>query len=523
MASSPLSPVSGVIAKVRLQRNILSWPSLLLVAGIGSLLWLAFFNLGSSPAIWFDEGEALRGPKTLVQFGKYGVWSAGGFLYFGTNISVGPPVLLPIALVFKLFGIGLVQARLVIVTYLLLATGLFWLCSYKVWQSKYLAGFALLLLCATPGIDFITLGRQGLGEIPALFYFLVGTLAWFRANRADRPDWKWLLGAGSGWALAAISKNNYGLILPAVLIALWLLYRFYYRRKNWGWQAFLFPLLMVAGGMGAWYGFVLIFLGNGDFSTNLNLLRATSGGSAFVFSPARSFSAIKFLFGPSNYFGLSLAGLFYGLWLARKRSSGGQVLIFPLVFSLFWLGWFVFASVGWPRYAFPALVVSQLFTARLLWDLPGLLATLLQKPAWVGAARVVTGLAVAGLIIWSGSNLVAKTLRVEDSPQQMATYLQQHVATTSLVETWESELGFLTDHPYHHPPTELLDKAVRRKWSIGQVPPLAELYQPEKFGAEYLVDGPFAKWSALYHNALSSTHYQLVISFGNYDLYRKIN
>src|SRR5690348_18477110 len=92
--------------------------------GIAGFLWLALYNLGYSPVPWFDEGEHLRVPKTLVQYGQYAVWSADGFRYFGPTIGVGPTVLLPIALVFKLFGIGLVQARLVMVAYLMVAAAL---------------------------------------------------------------------------------------------------------------------------------------------------------------------------------------------------------------------------------------------------------------------------------------------------------------------------------------------------------------------------------------------------------------
>ncbi|MEZ4638895.1 MAG: hypothetical protein R2856_28705 [Caldilineaceae bacterium] len=47
--------------------------------------------------------------------GVYADYSSEGLRHFGPTIGVGPTVMLPIAAAFELFGIGLMQARLVIV------------------------------------------------------------------------------------------------------------------------------------------------------------------------------------------------------------------------------------------------------------------------------------------------------------------------------------------------------------------------------------------------------------------------
>src|SRR5512145_1124704 len=82
---------------------------------LGTLLifFFVFFNLTRFPAPWFDEGSHLHVPKTLVQYGVYADISSEGFRYYGPTIGVGPTVMLPIAGMFKLFGIGLLQARIV--------------------------------------------------------------------------------------------------------------------------------------------------------------------------------------------------------------------------------------------------------------------------------------------------------------------------------------------------------------------------------------------------------------------------
>jgi 4-amino-4-deoxy-L-arabinose transferase-like glycosyltransferase len=534
---------SVIIERTQSERRVglltLGW-WLLIGLGVAGFLWLTFYNLSYSPRPWFDEGEHVRVPKTLVQYGQYAVWSADGFRYFGPTIGVGPTVLLPIALIFSQFGVGLLPARLVMAAYLLVAAALYWWVGRNLWGSKRLAWLGLILLCSAPGLEFIAQGRQVLGENPALVFFLGGMLAWWRAHQQrqlllpnvvsgteiplsvsgrDVPSSKWLFVAGGFWALAAITKSNYGLLLPPALVLVWLANCFYYRQKAWKWWAFAIPLVMVVGGMGGWYLVVLLFLGGGDLQSNLNLLRTASGGSAFVFSPARMLSAFKYLFSPEAGFGLVIPSLLYGLWLARRAEArkGLSLLALPVAFCVVWLGWFTFASVGWPRYAFPALALVPLFMARLIWDVA----------VWLNRRRkslglVLATLAVVAMVIWGITPQVSDTVKVDDGAQQLAAYLNQHVDRNAVIETWESELGFLTDHRYHYPPPELLDKAVRRKWLNSNLPPLSEIYQPEKLQPDYLINGSFAAWSELYPPALLTERYQLVANFGTYSLYRRV-
>jgi len=499
---------------------ILRW--CLISLGLIGLVWLALYNLPYNPRPWFDEGEHLRVPKTLVEYGKYAVWSAAGFRYFGPTIGVGPTVLLPIALVFQIFGVGLVQGRAVILVYLGVVLALYWLYSLKLWKSALFSTFALAFLCAVPGIELITLGRQVLGEVPALAFFLGGLLAWWRAGSKDTPQWGWIAAAGSLWALAAITKSTYGLLLPPILVTLWLANKFYYKVVGWDWRAFALPAVMVVGGLGGWYFIILLFLGGGNFSSNLELLRQASGGSAFVFSLNRMQSALKFVVGPEGLWGLAIPGLIYGIWLGRERTAGNLRLAMPLLFCLGWLGWFCFASVAWPRYAFPAMVVSSMFAAKLIWDAPKLLLKALHRPEWRVGLQVIVGLLVAALLVFGYATQVKETVKVDDGAQRLAAYLNQNVSKTALVETWESEMGFLTEHSYHYPSAEMLDKAVRRYWLNNSIAPLAEIYKPESLKPDYLINGPFSSWNNLYPASLLAEHYKLVGTFGDYTLYQRV-
>src|SRR3954470_24122176 len=80
-----------------------------LLALIGGTLLLALTNLTYAPITWFDEGSHLHVPKTLIQHGVYADISSEGYRYYGPTIGIGPTIMLPVALVFKLFGVGLEQ------------------------------------------------------------------------------------------------------------------------------------------------------------------------------------------------------------------------------------------------------------------------------------------------------------------------------------------------------------------------------------------------------------------------------
>src|SRR5579863_2404719 len=104
------------------------------------VLFVATYHLDRYPVTWFDEGSHLHVPQDLVWYGVYADRSSEGFRYFGPTIGVGPTVMLPIALVFRLAGVGLLQARLVVAVYAMGSVVLFGLLA----RAWYGAATALL-------------------------------------------------------------------------------------------------------------------------------------------------------------------------------------------------------------------------------------------------------------------------------------------------------------------------------------------------------------------------------------------
>jgi hypothetical protein len=159
-------------------RSRLSAERMAIVALTAFVVAGSVYNLSDYPAPWFDEGSHMHVPQTLVRYGVYADRSSDGFRYFGPTLGVGPTVLLPVAGSFAVFGIGLIQARLVMVAFLLGAAWTFYQLARKL-GGQYMALIALALLVTSPSLAFLETGRQVLGEVPALLFLVTGLLVWF--------------------------------------------------------------------------------------------------------------------------------------------------------------------------------------------------------------------------------------------------------------------------------------------------------------------------------------------------------
>jgi len=500
------------------------WKWLVGVAGVGLVLWLTFYNLTGFPVTWFDEGSHLHVPKTLLRFGVYADYSSEGFRYYGPTIGVGPTVMLPIAAVFKVAGIGLLQARLVMALYLLATIAVFF------WLAKGLLGtrfawVATALLVSSRGVALVEYGRQVLGEVPGFFFVLAALLIWFLTW--GKAKW-WQLGAvGLLFGLAMVTKNQYLLVLGPALVASWLLNLIYYRAAPQ--RTFLVPGIVAALCFAVWQAYMLFYLGPATASENLALLREASAGAAFVFSPQLIRSGLEQLLDLNVYLGWLFPVLLYGFFLVLPRQRDAQRWSILYVIIVVNLAWYVVASIGWLRYAFLGLALSSLFFARFFYDLTDGLNFSVQSmrrairqgqpPLPLDALRWVLIVLLSIMIVLP----LAQTARdiaspAFNAPAAMAAYMDANVAPDALVETWEPEMGFLTDHNYHYPPQALLNNAVQYIW-LGKTAPatLYDFVQTQQ--PPYVMVGAFGRWVGMYPPE-TLAGYELVSSIGTYDLYR---
>jgi hypothetical protein len=495
------------------------------VAAIGLVLFLALYHLTGYPVTWFDEGSHLHVPKSIELFGVYADYSSEGFRYYGPTVGIGPTIMLPIAGVFRILGMGLLQARLVIVLYLLGTIYVFYRFTDK-FQGVRLAWVATALLVVTRGVGLLEYGRQVLGEAPGFFFLMVGLWLWFSAW--ERAGWLRLILVGLFLGLSTVTKNQYLLILAPTLGFAWFTNLVYYRKLPQ--RFFIVPGLLTVACYAIWQSILVLSLGPATASENLQSLRVATTGAALVFSPELMKRGIQELLSLKVYLGWLAPVLVYGFLLALPRRKEGQQwgLLFTLVGMN--LVWYVVASISWIRYAFPGLAISSLFVARFFhditdgfkWDLKEFWQNIRQ------GEKIVTVSAIRGVfLVWLAAMLVlplGQSLRdivvpPFNAPKVMAAYMDANVPTSALVETWEPEMGFLTDHKYHYPPQLLLDTAVGYIWRHGPAPSQSYHFM-EPTAPEYVLVGEFSRWVNLYPTGQLSAHYSLVTSIGGYELYK---
>ena len=491
---------------------------------VAVVLFLSLYNLADYPLTWFDEGSHLHVPKTLVRFGVYADYSSEGFRHYGPTVGVGPTVMLPIAALFQLFGVGLLQARLVMALYLLATVYVLYRLARGLGGQR-LAWAATALLITSRGVSLLEYGRQVLGEVPGLFFMAAGLTLWFAAW--ERSSWRRLVLVGLLLGLATITKNQYLLVLAPTLGLVWLANLVYYRTAPQ--RVFIVPGLVVAACFALWQIYMILYLGPATAGENLASLRVATAGAAMVFSPSLMMRGIKELLSLNVYMGLLLPVLVYGITLALARRREGQQWGALLILVAVNLGWYVIGSISWLRYAFPGLAVASLFVARFFSDVTDgfrldravLWKTLRgQLPVLRRHALYWTMLAwLTVMIILPLGKTVQEMVRPPfNAPMAMAAYLDENVSQEALIETWEPEMGFLTDHNYHFPPPLLLNTAVGYIWLEG-LPPAQDYDFVQTEYPDYVLVGEFARWVDLYPTDLLEEHYRLVTTIGAYELY----
>jgi 4-amino-4-deoxy-L-arabinose transferase-like glycosyltransferase len=502
----------------------LPWFYILRVSAILVVLFLAFYHLTRYPLPWFDEGTVLNAAKTFYQYHVYAEHSSDGFNYVGSIVSVGPTVIVPISGLFALTGAGLLQARLIMALYLLGTIAAFWGLSRWMGGSR-LAWVAAALLVTSRGISLLEYGREALGEVPGLFFTVVGLWLWFKDW--ERPSWKKLVGAGILLGLAMVTKYEFLLFLAPTLILAWLANLAYYRTAPQ--RVFLVPGIVSAVCFAAWMAFLVINQNPATISQNIASLRAVTSGAALVFSATLIKQSIQQLLGLKVYLAFLAPVMLYGLTLvfSRKRQAHQWFVLFTFVSVN--LIWYAVASVGWLRYAFPGLALASIFVARFFYDLTDGYNLHLSE-VW-SSLRTGTSigprLALGGiLLVWLGAMIVIPLaqdgrdiLRPQfDAPASMAAYINQNVPKNAVIETWEPEMAFLTNNNYHFPPQLMLNAAVKYMSDGGLAPSnFYDYVQTNK--PEYVLVGQFASWVHLYPDDVLASQYTKETQIGGYALY----
>jgi 4-amino-4-deoxy-L-arabinose transferase-like glycosyltransferase len=485
------------------------WVALLLGTVI---VWASFYNLANYPDLWWDEAIFSETAANVVQHGRYAftVQSPNQLSDFDFRISAGPSIILPVALSYRLLGVGLVQGRLVAGLYLVFAFLALFLVSRRLFgpAAAFLALFLALL-----GTDVVHWGRSVLGDVPALGLFLFGVWLIIRSLEEDSPASLFLGGLFLGLAFDA--KEFYGMtFLPPLAALAW---------QNWrSWRPLIRKVLLYVLGVSipllSYLAFKAVILG-GLMPAVLHFLRQKALLCHEFFTPLTvgKFYTESFRYLLTNP--LYLAGLLGFFWLWRKdRLTLSRVLWLAYFFlwSLVYL-----TAIFWPRFALPALFLASPLAAYLLYRVWAHLTNgLAPRPLkWVTAGLLAAAffwfLPVTGLNYINGVALYQK-----NTPNRLVAYLQKHVPRRALIETPEYELVFLDDdHRIHTMPAYFIIQSGEK--GVELLNPRHDPYNFNKTKADVLVLGYFGKsiFAQIYPPALIHKYWQKVAQLDYYDIY----
>lgn len=486
------------------------------------VVWaLLLVNLTTVPPLWWDEGWTLTVARTWVERGHYGMLQLGELAPPGLNASF--PVTASIALGFKLFGVGVWQGRFVLVLYTFATLGAAYVLSRQLYNHSVALLCVLLLVFCTPSLDLssIWMGRQVLAETPMIFYLLLGYIFFYQSLQHTL----WLPVAILCWGIGLLTKSQptpfwlVSLVVPAIGLAL---------RRQWR-----YALIISAGVAGTLLSMLLLRNGFQFLIQNHTLppdnIQGLTSTVAFVLDPNIHLATILVVM----FLGvIPIVGIGYTLFESYcQREILDPARIGRILLALFagsWILWYAFLSIGWIRYLFPGYFVGLILSAGLLFkatnqlDLKETLrraALLFKFPRLQNFGALWALFCIPYILITVILVVQLQAGIQEPAPvSQTAQWLNTHAASDARIESYESELLFLLDRPYHFPPDQLHVELVRRKTTGA---PLHFIYTPLDYSPDYLVLGKFSRYWETYDPVLLVQSFRLIKTFEPYRIYAR--
>ncbi len=358
---------------------------------------LLLIYLSESPASWYDEGLNINAAQTLAQMGVYGLDTGDGIRLADPAIQTGAPLIALAAAVTQLTGGSLFAIRLMIVIISLLTLVSLYAVAYRLY-GVFAALMVVIVLLVLPPMGttstFLLLGRQFLGEIPAVFCISLGLHLLFNAGN---KFWRWAL-IGFCWGLAIMLKSQVLLVL-SVSVALWTLFRFVrHKPDRYYWLVVGIVMLAIYAVDTLWRA----GMAGAALADNMLVLRE---GIAIHILPFRT---IRNLRDPGLFVRFSAAVLVVVglLWLRQRRpkiieklpESQLKVENFIAFFIIIWMIWYGLISIGWTRYSF----VGITFTIIILSGISAAYWKAYKRP---NNATMKIGLVTVAVLVSYGFNM----------------------------------------------------------------------------------------------------------------------
>lgn len=346
------------------------WPEAML------LLVAAFFvlrELDTFPQIWTDEGLYVIVARAIASGRGYVLPTLTYDWSYPNVVSVGPPLLLPVALSIRLLGLSLFAARLPMALYLLATT-----CAFH-WFTRRVAGlrnarFATGLLVTLSA--FVNTGKPVMGEIPAFFFLAAGLLGYCN-GRSVRTA----LLVGVAFGLSAMTKTTFGLLFPALFLAFCVAVA--RRERSEARLLFIVGLAAVA----TYAPWPLLLSMHGDIAAEMRQSALSQGGSNLFF-PLIHFLPDFLRFQFVYFYVIAVLGAL-GMW-ALRRSLRLSLAVFIAAFAaLHVMHVLSVPNPPWYRYFLPAHLIllpfvpsGMLFLVRKKWAGALILSAFILTQGW---------------------------------------------------------------------------------------------------------------------------------------------
>ncbi len=465
-------------------------------------------DIDNYPSFWFDEGWIMSVAQNWIKLGHY-CQLLNGKPIPTSMLNVGFPAIGPIALSFSCFGVGIWQGRLPSV--LFTASSFFLI--YQI--SKYLYGrvvatatLIIALFVLPTLINPIYIGRQALGEMPAMFYLLVG---YFFLMFAWRNSLSIAL-AAIFYGLAMVTKQQ---IVPFLILALLIPLVILIVNRDWKHSRIMGSIIIAT----LIIYMVMYYIQGLLVGSHLPQGSQTELYLTTAFVPdlkvrLRTFYDIIRV--PS----LLIIALGYGLYdyiCSRQTpplNNNVEIIHLSLVILAgTWCAWYILLSIGWPRYLFPSAFISTIFIASLL-------KYLTQSDKSCNRLLIVLTI----LILtnpFSNLSFVYSIIvnNKKSSVVDVANYINNYTNKNALIETYDKELFIFLDRRYHYP-SDLIQLQLNRRLFMQQNVKIT--YDPLQANPDYLIIGPMTAQWGLYDKVLNTGEFRFIKKIGEYKIYSRV-
>ncbi|OGG58876.1 hypothetical protein A2765_00655 [Candidatus Kaiserbacteria bacterium RIFCSPHIGHO2_01_FULL_56_24] len=315
----------------------------------------ATYRLTESPPTWYDEGIYIQVAESFSERGEQTIQVAPDEFKQVDFLTIGYPLIAPVALSLTLFDDSLLAARVPMVLFIVLAAFFAWLLLYRtLGPREALLGLALL---ATFPILYGN-GKNVLGEVPGLFYAMLSLLALHRlqSRHFEGMGNYALLGLATG--LVAATKPVFMLVPAAIGLVLLLNIRSIpLRSKNIAAAliAFIAPLAL-------W-----MYLQFGQVSPAAILAYYANPYGVASIPGTMAHNLLGFLTETTPLYAAALMSLWVLALLIRLYRREKISLVEQSAFAFSVLILFAYLrTAGWYRYLFQAMVFALMFTPHSL-------------------------------------------------------------------------------------------------------------------------------------------------------------